>query len=150
MRIHKSLPHLDRNDIKAIEGALEVKLPQEYIDFLMTKHVLTIYTYWFKVGERDFVFSNFLPYAYEEHIAHLVDFNLQIREGIEGFIIIARGHAQDAYLLKVTDDQYGSVFYLRLDYTIEEGLLFVASSFNQFCKLLDSYDGYEGPEYLME
>ncbi len=143
MNIHKSYQPLNKNDIQEIESALNVILPNEYADFLLNTHAYQIHTAFFEVGEREFYFSNFLPYVNEKDVRHLVSFNLHLRECFPGYLLIARGHSHDAYLLKHSGKEYGHIYYLRLDNTLEEGRFLIASSFNTFCELLDKYEGHE-------
>jgi len=147
MKIHKSFKNLERSDIIDIQLALNVTLPKEYAEFLITKHAFTIHTNWIKVNGRDLFFSNFLPYYHKENTVHLVDFNLQIMNSFKGYLMIGRGYSDDAYLLKVTKPEYGSVHYLRLDNTMEEGGLLIANSFNQFCDILTDHETYGGPDF---
>lgn len=137
--VEKQEPVIE-SQVTLLEEKLKISLPKDYRSFLQKVNAITIKTYQFKISNRDYYFSWFIPFKSIDGIS-LKSFNLQMKEHLKGeYFAFAFDHSNQVFLISLKDEEYGKIYFYRFDLELEDGLILLANSFNEFISILEKYE----------
>lgn len=149
----KTFPLLTRTEVEQIESKLDVQLPDDYKNFLLTVNAENIKTSYFKGIESDLYFGYFLYQQLDlKYCMTTLNLNFAIAHKDESpilgkeYIWFACDHGGEPIYISVQEENVGAIYFLRSDCTFEEGAQKLANSFTHFLDILKEFENHESPE----
>lgn len=135
-----ALPSL--TDIQTFEQENEIKFPSSLVNFYLNQNPVDTVESYFTIGEEEPYYVNaFFPFDSSNKLSMQYTFD-ELNEFFESkYISIGSDSGGWQYVISVQDEDYGKVYFCRMDEELEDALTLIADSFEEFI------DGFEaGPE----
>lgn len=139
MQIVEKQEPVSENQVTLLEEELKISLPRDYRGFLKEVNAITIKTYQFEINNKVYYFSWFIPFKSIDGIS-LKSFNLQMNEHLKSeYFAFAFDHSNQLFLISLKEEEYGKIYFCILDLELEDGLIQLANSFNEFISILEKH-----------
>lgn len=127
-------PLAKERDIDAFENEYGIQFPPFFKTFLLEINARNIKEQVFTKGDREFWVHGFLPFenGYElsfQRIYHLLEDHFEKK-----YIAFAFDPGNWMFVISIKEDDFGQIYFCRMDEELEYALTFLANDFNTFLK----------------
>ncbi len=127
-------------DIELFEKQNNLNLPEQYKEFLIKYNVIDIQETLFKKNNREFWIDTFFPFDNNDYLS-LQNIYQNLSEFLENkYFAIANDPGGWKYVISLQNEDYGKIFFCRLDEDIENSLTLIAENFEEFIDGLEKYE----------
>ena len=129
------------NEVNAFESSHKFSIPEALIGFWIKYNPISVLETLFNKDDKDYWLSNFYPFNEREEVSiQFVQENLgEIFEN--QYLAFADDAGGWQFVISLKQDDYGKVYFCRMDLDIPEALTLLADNFEEFI------NGLEKPTY---
>jgi len=130
--IVKKLDVADSREIEEFESEYCFRIPVDYKRFLLEKNAISVKETLYKLDSREFWISDFYPFSKDYELSVQV-VHAELGDFFENsYLAFANDAGGWQFVISLKDDDYGKVYFCRMDEELEDALTLLADNFTDF------------------